>query len=46
MATPDSAVSLEGKLTAATRAERLANAHTLAKHYVLAAAGTALIQLA
>ena len=43
MATPDSAVSLEGKLTAATRAERLANAHTLAKHYVLAAAGTALI---
>ncbi len=43
MATPDSAVSLDGKLTAATRAERLANAHTLAKHYVLAAAGTALI---
>ncbi|GEM_PF-919518 len=43
MATPDSAVSLDGKLTAATRAERLANAHTLAKHYVLAAASTALI---
>jgi len=43
MATPDSAVSLDGKLTAATRAERLASAHTLARHYVLAAAGTALI---
>jgi len=43
MATPDSAVSLDGKLAAATRAERLANAHTLAKHHVLAAAGIVLI---
>ena len=45
MATPDSAASLADKLIAAAHAERLASARSLAKHYVLAAAGTALIPL-
>jgi len=43
MATLDSKVSSEAKLTVACRAERLASAQTLARHYVLAAAGLALV---
>jgi len=43
MATPDSEISLEDKLTAAARAERLARAHSLVQNYVLASAGIALV---
>ena len=45
MATPDSAISLEDKLTAAARAERLARAHSLVQNYVLASASIALVPL-
>ena len=43
MATLDSADSPAARLTVARRAERLAGAHSLAQHYVLAAAGLALV---
>jgi len=45
MATPDSAISLEDKLTAAALAERLARAHSLVQNYVLASASIALVPL-
>jgi uncharacterized protein (DUF697 family) len=43
MATLDSQTSLEAKLTAAARAERLASARGLVQNYVLASAGIALV---
>ena len=43
MATPDSNISLEDKLTEAARAERLARAHSLVQNYVLASASIALV---
>ena len=43
MSTPEPEISLEDKLTATARAERLARAHSLAQNYVLASAGIALV---
>ena len=43
MSTPEPEISLEDKLTATARAERLARAHHLAQNYVLASAGIALV---
>jgi uncharacterized protein (DUF697 family) len=45
MSTPEPETSLEDKLTATARAERLARAHSLAQNYVLASAGIALVPL-
>ncbi len=43
MSTPEPEISLEDKLTAVARAERLARAHRLTQNYVLVAAGIALV---
>jgi len=43
MAILDSEISLEDKLTAVARAERLARAHSLVQNYVLASASIALV---
>jgi uncharacterized protein (DUF697 family) len=43
MSTPEPEISLEDKLNATARAERLARAHSLAQNYVLASAGIALV---
>ena len=43
MATPDSQISLEDKLTAVAHAERLARAHNLVQNYLLASASIALV---
>jgi len=45
MATPESAILFEDKLTAVARAERLARAHGLVQNYVLGAASIALVPL-
>ncbi len=45
MSTPESEPSLEDKLTAAARAERLARAHSLVQNYVLGSAGIALVPI-
>ena len=43
MATPDSQISLEDKLTAVDHAERMARAHNLVQNYLLASASIALV---
>ena len=43
MATPDSQISLEDKLTAVAHAERMARAHNLVQNYLLASASIALV---
>ena len=43
MSTPEPEISLEDKLTATARAERLARAHSLTQNYVLASASIALV---
>ena len=45
MATPNSEVSFEEKLTAAAHAERLVRARSLTKNYILASAGIGLVPL-